>query len=162
MEIILKKNILKMVNRYSIKDTKGNTILRTEKKLLSLHNTHTLMDITENHICKIKRKIMSFFPYYRIFFENGRIITVKKNTGSINKKFIVTDGEVDYVIEGNVIENTFTIKKDEEILARVERSIINMFKAYDIKMDDTKYIPLVVSIIITLDIIKYKKLAYLI
>lgn len=161
MEMILKKNIFSVVNRYNVKDTRGNILLRTDKKLLSIHNTHTVMDITENSICEIKRKILSFLPYYRIFFTNGKVINVKKNTGSINKKFVVVDEEGEYTIEGNVLENTFIIKKDEEILARVEKKIINMFKAYDIKIDNVKYTPIVIAMMVALDIIKYRKFAYL-
>ncbi len=162
MEIILKKNLFKLVNRYSVMDSNGNNILRVEKRLMSMFNTYVVMDLTDNYICEIKRKMLSVFPNYRIFFKSGRVINVKKHTGSIKKKFSVIEEGEEYFIEGDVLENMFNIKKGGEVFASVEKKVINMLKVYDIKTKEIKSIPTIISIIVALDIIKYKKLAYLI
>lgn len=162
MEIILKKNIFKLIGRYSVKDVNDNDILRVERTMFSIFNTHTVMDLTDNHICKIKRKVLSLFPNYRIFLKNGRVINVKKKTGSIKKKFSVMENDEEYEIDGDVLENTFSIKKGEEVLASVDKKIVNMLKVYDISIKEIKFVPTIISIIVALDIVKYKKFAYII
>ena len=96
-----------------------------------------------------------------MFFRKTEKATVMKKTASIKKKFIVMDEEGEYTIEGDVFENTFVIKRGEEELAKVSKTIINFFKAYDIQVKEVGNIPTVLSIVIALDIVKYKRLAYI-
>lgn len=161
MEIILKKNLCRLVNRYDIKDINNRKLLRIEKKVLTLSNKHLLTDLTENPLATIQRKIFSILPRYIITFPNGEVISVVKKTTSLRKRYVVMDSEGEYTIEGNVIENNFVIKKDDEELAKVEKTIVKLFKAYDIQIKDVKNIPKVLAIVITLDIVKYKRLAYI-
>lgn len=162
MEIIIRKNIFSPVNKYSIRDSGGRNIMRIERKLLSIYDKHTLMDITENPICEIKRKIFSLFPKYRIYFKNGEVVEIYKNRNIVKRKFFITSASGNYTVEGDVMENNFKIKKGEDVLAKVEKKLIHMFRAYDVQIQDKKYVPFVISAVIAIDIIKYKKLSYLI
>ena len=160
MEIILKKNIWKLITRYNIRDTNDRDLLRIEKKLFTLSNKHVLTDLTENPLATIKRKVFSLLPHYRVILQNGKVITIRKKPTSIKNKFTIIDDEGEYTVEGDVFENNFIIKKGDEELAKVSKTIIKMFKAYDIQIKDVKNVPMIIAMIIALDIVKYKRLAY--
>lgn len=162
MEIILKRKIFSLTKKYSIKDFIGRDLLRVEKKILSISNKHTLMDLTENPICEIKKKIFSIFPRYRVVFNNGEILEIYKNRNIIKRKFFIISSSGEYSVEGDVMENNFEIKRGQDVLAKVDKKVVKMFRAYDVQVRDVKSVPVVISAIIAMDIIKYKKLAYLI
>ncbi|MBP5426319.1 MAG: LURP-one-related family protein [Clostridiales bacterium] len=162
MQILLKKNLFSLIKKYSVKDSSGRDLLRVEKKPFSITDKHKVMDLTENCICEIKKKVWSIFPKYRIIFTGGEVLEVSKNRGIINKKFFIKSLNSEYLVEGNVIDNEFQIKNGQEEIAKVQRTVINMFKAYDIQIREIKNVPIVISAIIAMDIIKYKKLSYLI
>ena len=152
MQLTFKEKISFISNKFDVYDENGNICFTTVCKLKTFTRQVMIYDSNNNLIGELKEKARTFYPCFTIIENGQEVETIKIDKKSFNPKFILSSSS--WVVDGNFLDRKYTISKDNQIIASINRKVFSVLDTYylDIlKKEDTLK---VLMVVLAIEIIK--------
>ena len=132
MKLIIKQKILSWFDSYNVYDENDNIVFNIQGKMSWGHKL-IIRDAAGVELGCIKEKIISMMPTFEIYKGDQKIGEIKKKFSFFKPQYILDLGN--YEVEGNFLGMTYNVKKNNCIVATINKKILAMSDTYTI---DTK------------------------
>lgn len=154
MRFVLKERIFSLRDSYYIRTDGGDKAFEVSGRLISLSDKFTLRDLNGNLLATITQKILSLRPVYTISRPGLPEARVKKDFINILREgfSVDMDGDLpDLRIQGDILDHSFTITRDGDVIAQVSKKWISLRDSYVVDVADGEDPVLLVACAIVAD-----------
>lgn len=136
---------------FSIKDQSGREIYYVDGKAMSIGKKLNVLDGQKNKVARINKRLFTFNPTFEIT-RNGQTAVFKKKRFTLKTTCILdVPGPNDYSIVGDLVGNEFTITRNNQKVARIEKKFLTTGDSYSVDIrGGSKLLILCVAVIIDL------------
>lgn len=133
MKLIIKQKILSWFDSYNVYDENDNVVFNIQGKLSWGHKL-VIYDTAGVELGCIKEKVISMLPTFEIYKGNQKIGEIKKKFSFFKPQFVLDLGKYD--VEGDFLGMTYNVKKNNTIVATINKKIFAMSDTYTIDTQD--------------------------
>ncbi len=151
MKFIIKQKIFSFADSFVVKDEYDNPLLKVQGKYFSLAKKLKIFDMQDNEIYYIEQKLFKFLPEYRIFQGSQQIAFLKKEFTFMKPKINIKSIYGNFTIDGKILQYNFTIHKEEEPVAIIDKKLMSFSDTYAVDVSDDEDIPFIVTLVIVID-----------
>ena len=148
MKYYMKSKIFAIKEDFWIKNQQGEDVFFVDNKFLSLGFK---FDILKNDeiIYSVREKLLTFMAKYEIFNNEEVLAEVNQEISFFRDKIKVESKYGELVIQGDLIDYSYKIYKDDIVVAKVEKELFALTDNYevDVNFEDEVFILTVVVLI---------------
>ena len=138
LELIIRNKFFSIKGKSKVYDLDGKPYLEVDGKLLTFTAKKFVNDLEGNNIYVVRNKFWHFlFKSALIYNKEGKKVAQVKRKFALKSKFNVFGTEENYRIDGNLIGWTFSIYRNDEVVARVQRHL-NLVDEFQLTVYDEK------------------------
>ncbi len=151
MNFYIKQKVFSLKDHFNIFDDQQKVKYQVQGKFMSLSNKLAFTNENGETLLRAQRQILSLFPKYFIYDPSGAEIATIKRNFSFRPNFSVMIKDRPYEVSGSFFAHSFTISRDGMIVASIQKRIISWGDTYEIIIDQSNDIELLLFIVIVLD-----------
>lgn len=134
MKYYIKQKVFTFVSSFKITDKDQNERYSVQGKFMSLSNKLELLDSRGNTILRAQKKILSFLPLYYIFNQNGEVVATIQRVFGLTPKFKLIINNKEYNVSGTFFGHSFEITDRNETVAYIHKQFISWGDTYEIEI----------------------------
>lgn len=151
MRFILRRKILSLSDRFTIKDESGRSWFTVTSRFFPLVGKLRIDDMQGQEVIRIEQKLLSFLPQFTIYQAGEPVARVKKALTFLKPKFHVEGSAGSFEIQGNPFGMEHTISKDGAVIARLSKSWVSLTDSYGVEIDDAQDPAFILALAIVID-----------
>lgn len=154
----LKQKVFSFKDRYKIFDENEVVVFHCEGRLFSLRKKMEFLRTETDEVLYITNKrVLSLFPTYDILDTNENKIAVVNQKLAFLKKVVDVKSDLgDFQIEGSFWAHSFSINKDNDLVAEVKKKRISWGDSYEISIHDENITEFLLFAIVIIDSIFHR------
>ncbi|MDD4111280.1 MAG: LURP-one-related family protein [Clostridia bacterium] len=162
MQYFIQQKILTFFRKkYEIQNSEGEIIYQVKSNIWFPFKL-TVSDLNNKPLIVIKKRYFRIFPRFDVYSTESKtmLAKIKAKLGILEKRFNIYSSNPEFnnlKIHGDVIGLSFQIMKDNEVLATVNKKILNIGDKYSVQINDDKNSMLYFAIVLTLDTIVHTR-----
>lgn len=156
MEFILKRNLIRVIrDKYAITDTAGKELFFVKSEINVLKK-FLLEDLNGNPLILINKRYWRLFPRWDVKNANGDTLFIikRKRIPFLNRfkiKNISEENPANYEVDGKFLAWDLKITRDEQVIATIKKSLLNIANAYSVDVAEEKEVLRCLAIAIVVD-----------
>ncbi len=151
MKFYIVQKIFSIGDKFGIQDVSGNNVFNVEGKIFSIGNKLKIYDMAGNEIVYIEQKLFKLLPEYNIYLNGSYAARVKKEFTFFSNKFDIDSDMGNYEIEGDFFAHDFSITKNGNIVAEINKKWLSWGDTYEIDISDDENYAFILSMVIVID-----------
>lgn len=152
MKYFIKQKVFSFKDKFNITNEQQETLYQVEGKVFSIKNKLTLLNPTGDEVLKAEKKLFKLFARYDIYHPDGdHQAVVQRKFSILRPKFMVTAGNQELMIDGNMIGHQFSITKDGREVASIQKKLFSFGDSYVIDIAEEVNQELYLFIVIIVD-----------
>ncbi len=156
MKLYITEKAISIMDKFFVKDAKGNKVYEIRKKLepaigLKLH----IFDDKGNELAYIKEKNISIKPKFRIFVDGKHTATIEKKIVALRPKYEVE--ELGWTIKGNLIEHDYKIVGKDGEAMNIHKGLLRFRDMFELEITDKKHVLEALAVILAIDCVMDEK-----
>lgn len=152
MKYYLKQKIFSFIDEYFVKNEMDENIYKIESNFFQFPFSCKILDSSGNVSAKIVKELLTFLPKYQIFNGDDTVIAnINMEFSILSKKYSITSQYGDIKIEGDIFGLNFSIVKDNEAIAIVNKDWIHYTDFYVIDVVDAINPAFIIALVIIID-----------
>ncbi len=151
----LKQKVLSFRDRYKIFDENEVVQYHCEGQFFSIRNKMDFIKTsTDEVLYHFQRILLAFLPAYKLLDKNGNEVAVGRQKFSFMKKNAEIQSQIgDFTVDGNFIAHNFSIQKDGQEVASIQKKWLAWGDSYEILIIDEQNTEFLLALIIMIDAI---------
>src|SRR6476659_1355665 len=127
LRFVMREKLLAIGDDYWIEDADGNKAFKVNGKALRVRDTFKLEDSEGNEVAEIQERKLSIRDKMNIERGGKDLATVHKRLVGIRDRFIIDlKGGGELKAMGNVLEHSYEIKRDGDVIAEVSKKWVRV------------------------------------
>jgi uncharacterized protein YxjI len=151
----MRQKLVSLGDDYWIQNDAGERVFRVDGKAVRLRNTLDIEDAHGTQLCRIQTRVLHIRDSMAIDDPDGeRLALVHKALISpLRERWKVDrpDGEVDWTVQGNVVDHEYEIEADEVKIAEVSKKWFRARDTYGIQIAPNQNIGLLLAVTVAVD-----------
>ena len=150
MKLYIKEKAISVMDKFFVKDAKGNKVYEIRKKFgpaigLKLY----IFDMDGNELAYIKEKNISIKPKFRVFVGGEHTATIQKKLVALKPKYEVE--ELGWKIKGNIFEHNYQIVGDKGEAMNIHKGRLRLSDTFELEFTDTEHILEALAVVLAID-----------
>lgn len=151
VKFYIREKIFSIGDNFKIKDASGNDVFNVEGKIFSIGNKLRIYDMNNNEIVYIEQKLFKLLPEYNIYLNENYAAKVKKEFAFFSNRFHIESNMGNYEIEGDFFAHDFSIVKNGNIIAEINKKWVSWGDTYEINIDEEENYAFILAMVIVID-----------
>ncbi|MBB4637015.1 LURP-one-related/scramblase family protein [Longimicrobium terrae] len=149
----MRQHLLSIGEDFTIEDESGRAVYKVDGKVLTIRETFEITDMHGREVATVREKKLAIRDSMKILRGGETLATVKKALISpFRDRFSVdVEGGDDLDIEGSLMDHEYTIRRGEDVVARVSKSWFSLRDTYGIDIAAGQDEGLVLAVAVALD-----------
>ncbi len=155
MQLIIQNKLISLRGSSTIQDEKGNSVFKVKGKLFSITRKKFICDLEGNCLFIVRNKFWRLFTHKAFVLDSSKhkVAYVKRRWWSFGRnKFLVTGLDEDEIrIDGSFFEWNYSIIKNEEEIATVQRNLTLVKDKFTLNINNEDDAAFLVALVIAID-----------
>lgn len=151
MRYLVRQRIFSFNDSFNITDEYERPVFQVEGKIFSIGNKLNIYDMSENKRVYIEQKVFRFLPEYEIYEADRLVAKVKKQLTFFKPKLDIESEYGSFQVEGDVFSYSFSILRDEKLIATVSKKFISFSDTYAVEVAEGEKDDFVLALVIVID-----------
>ena len=148
MRFFIKQKVMSLKDRFYVKDEDGRDRYFVDGEFLAFAKKLRIYDENNNEVVYIEQKLWNFLPEFDLFMNNEKVATVKKEWAFFRNNYSII-GQ-DWHIEGSVTAHDYVIKKQDHVIADINKKWLSWGDAYEINLYEEQDLEILLGVVIVI------------
>jgi uncharacterized protein YxjI len=151
---VIRERLFRLGEDSDIFNEAGQRVLHVDGKVMSLHDRLVLRDPQGQEVAQVSRKLVSLRPTYEISIGDEPAAQVRKHffTPFVDRFTLDIPGPDDLEMSGDLFDHEFTIRRGEQIVAKVSKRWLSVRDTYAVEVAPGENDLLVLASVLALDL----------
>lgn len=163
MELYIRQKMFNIIGQeFTIKDANEQPFFKVVPRFSIFKKKYEILDMQNNLLLKIVRRPFRFFSRHDIIDNQNNILAIiKAKFSPFKPKFKIKskiEGDTsNYEILGNFVAWHYEIKRDQEVLAEINKRLFKLTDTYELKILDDDEMLFCIGCVIAIDSARAKQ-----